>query len=235
MTTDRTDAAAVAEAVTPESGIADPIPEATLARLPIYMRGLLEVAGEGVTTVSSRRLADLSGVNAAKVRKDLSYVGTRGTRGVGYEVDRLIREIGMVLSGEVTPVVIIGVGNLGRALSRYDGFVAGGFPVLALVDADSSMVGRRIAGVIVSHVDDLGKVVAETGCLLGIVATPAHAAQVAVDGLIAAGIRSILNFAPAVVSVPAEVELRKVDLATELQILGYHEHRREAADPQQVA
>ncbi len=207
-------------------GANSPIPEATLARLPVYMRGLVELMEEGVATVSSRRLADLAGVNAAKVRKDLSYLGAHGTRGVGYDVDGLLGEIGQALGGSVTPVVIVGAGNLGKALSRYDGFLAGGFPISALVDADRNLEGRRVAGVPIAHVDDLPEVVAETGCRLGIIATPAHAAQEAVDRLVAAGINSILNFAPAVVSVPDEVRLRKVDLATELQILGYYEHRR---------
>jgi redox-sensing transcriptional repressor len=123
-------------------------------------------------------------------------------------------------------VVIVGVGNLGRALSRYDGFQSGGFLIAGLVDADPSVVGRRIGGVEVSHLDDLDRLVAETGCRVGIVATPAGAAQDVVDRLVAAGVRSILNFAPALVEVEAGVEVRKVDLATELQILRYHEHRR---------
>jgi len=207
-------------------GSSSPIPEATLTRLPVYMRGLVEVAEDGVTTVSSRQLADLAGVNAAKVRKDLSHLGAHGKRGVGYDVNRLLTEISGALGGSVTPVVIVGAGNLGRALSRYDGFMAGGFPVVALIDSDRSLEGRMISGVPVTHVDEMDAVVAATGCQLGIVATPAHAAQEAVDRLVAAGLRSVLNFAPAVVSVPSEVQLRKVDLATELQILGYYEHVR---------
>ena len=125
-----------------------------------------------------------------------------------------------------SPVVIVGVGNLGRALSRYDGFVAGGFPVAGLVDADPAVVGRRVAGNVVRSVEDLGALVAETGCTVGIVATPASAAQAAVDSLVASGVTSILNFAPTVVTVPERVDLRQVDLATELQILGYHQHHR---------
>jgi len=182
--------------------------------------------------VSSVELADLAGVNAANVRKDLSYLHAHGTRGVGYDVDHLITEISLVLGGdEPNPVIIMGVGNLGRALSSYDGFVAGGFPVAGLVDADPEVVGRRIAGKVVRSVDDLGTLVTETGSTVGIVATPAHAAQEAANRLVAAGIRSILNFAPAVVVVPGHVGLRQVDLATELQILGYHQHRRSDDDP----
>ncbi len=210
----------------------EPIPGATVARLPLYLRGLVERSEAGVGTVSSVELADLAGVNAANVRKDLSYLHAHGTRGVGYDVDHLITEISLVLGGdEPSPVIIVGVGNLGRALSSYDGFVAGGFPVAGLVDADPEVVGRQIAGKVVRPVDDLGALVTETGSTVGIVATPAHAAQEATNRLVAAGIRSILNFAPAVVSVPVPVDLRQVDLATELQILGYHQHRRTDADP----
>ena len=204
------------------------VPEATVARLPIYLRGLVELADDGTTTVSSSELAELAGVNAAKVRKDLSYLGSYGTRGVGYDVDFLVQQIGLVLGdGDPTPVLVVGAGNLGRALSRYDGFASGGFPVAAIVDADPLVVGKRIAGVTVRAMDDLPAVVAETGCGVGIIAIPAADAQDVADRLIAAGIRSILNFAPAVLSVPDTVNLRKVDLATELHILGYDEHRRD--------
>ena len=216
-------------------GSSSPIPEATLARLPVYMRGLVEVADEGITTVSSRQLADLAGVNAAKVRKDLSHLGAHGKRGVGYDVDRLLAEIGGALGGSVKPVVIVGAGNLGRALSRYDGFVAGGFPVVAIVDSDRSLEGLKISGVSVTHVDRMDEVVVATGGRLGIVATPAHAAQEVVDRLVAAGLQSILNFAPVVVLVPPEVQLRKVDLATELQILGYYEHVRTSSEASEQA
>ena len=210
----------------------EPIPGATVARLPLYLRGLVDRAEAGVETVSSVELADLAGVNAANVRKDLSYLHAHGTRGVGYDVDHLITEISLVLGGdEPNPVIIMGVGNLGRALSSSDGCVAGGVPVAGLVDADPEVVGRRIAGKVVRSVDDLGTLVTETGSTVGIVATPAHAAQEAANRLVAAGIRSILNFAPAVVVVPGHVGLRQVDLATELQILGYHQHRRSDDDP----
>ena len=211
-------------------GEAGSLPEATVVRLPVYFRGLVELAEDGTTTVSSQQLAELAGVNAAKVRKDLSYLGSYGTRGVGYDVGFLMQQIGRILGGnEPAPVVIVGAGNLGKALSRYDGFGASGFPVVAIVDADPAVVGRKSAGVVVHHVDELPKVVKKAGCLVGIVATPAAAAQEAVDRLVAAGVRSILNFAPVVVTVPEGIGLRKVDLTTELHILGYYEHRRGAS------
>ena len=214
----------------PTGGSAESIPAATVARLPVYLRGLVGLAETGVSTVSSVELAEMAGVNAANVRKDLSYLHAHGTRGVGYQVDHLIGEISLVLGGGVpSPVVIVGIGNLGRALSRYDGFVAGGFPVAGLVDADPTVVGKRIGGRTVRPVAELADVVAESGCTVGIIATPAAAAQEVADHLVAAGILSVLNFAPSVVQVPDHVDLRQVDLATELRILGYHQHRRMAS------
>lgn len=206
------------------------IPEATVARLTIYGRALVGLADDAVRTVSSSELAALAGVNAAKVRKDISHLSSPGTRGVGYDVDRLLRQINLVLGeGLSSPVVIVGVGNLGRALSRYDGFQAAGFPIACLVDANPSMVGERVAGIEVSHIDDLEHLVGETGCVVGIIATPAEAAQEVADRLVVGGVRSILNFAPCLVEGAAGVEVRKVDLATELQILRYYEHRRAEA------
>jgi len=203
------------------------IPEATVARLPIYYRALLETAEAGVGTISSERLATLAGVNAAKVRKDLSYLGSYGTRGVGYEVDHLVHEISRELGlTQDWPVVIVGIGNLGHALANYRGFGARGFRVAALVDADPGKLERKVAGLPVDGLDALAAVVAERDVSIGIIATPASAAQEVADRLVDAGVRSILNFAPAVVSVPDGVSLRKVDLAIELQILSFYQSRQ---------
>jgi len=207
------------------------IPEATVARLPVYLRSLLSLAEEKTSTVSSERLAELAGVNAAKVRKDLSYLGSYGTRGVGYDVEYLLfqvsRELGLT---QDWPVVIVGAGNLGQALANYGGFGQRGFPVVALIDADASKVGGTIHGITVRHLDDLPAVAAEHNVAIGIIATPAAAAQEVADRLLAAGVGSILNFAPAVISVPAEVTLRKVDLAVELQILSFYQQQRGLSD-----
>jgi redox-sensing transcriptional repressor len=203
------------------------IPEATVARLPLYLRSLLEVADDGTPTISSERLAELSGVNAAKVRKDLSYLGSYGTRGVGYDVEYLLfqmsRELGLTSDW---PVVIVGLGNLGHALANYGGFHERGFPIAALVDSSENVVGTQINGVTVRHVDDLPKIAAESGIAIGIIATPAHAAQEVADRLIEAGVTSVLNFAPTILAVPDEVSLRKVDLAVELQILSFYQRRK---------
>jgi redox-sensing transcriptional repressor len=203
------------------------IPEATVARLPLYYRALLETAEREVATISSERLAELAGVNAAKVRKDLSYLGSYGTRGVGYDVEYLLHEISRELGlTRDWPVVIVGIGNLGRALANYRGFGARGFRVVALVDANPELVGQPVGDLAVEAVDDLDRIVAEREIAIGILATPAAVAQEVADGLVAAGVTSILNFAPAVISVPDGVSLRKVDLAIELQILSFHQMRR---------
>jgi redox-sensing transcriptional repressor len=203
------------------------IPDATVARLPVYLRILLELADHDAQNVSSEELADLAGVNAAKVRKDLSHLGTYGTRGVGYEVPYLIyqirRELGLTHDW---PVVIVGAGNLGQALAGYGGFGARGFPVAGIVDIDESKVGTTIGGITVGRPTELGAMVRRHHVAIGVVATPAVAAQEAANLLVAAGVTSILNFAPVVLSVPPAIQVRKVDLAVELQILSYHEQRR---------
>ena len=203
------------------------IPDATVSRLPVYLRILGEQRDLGIDSISSDRLAELGGVNAAKVRKDLSYLGSYGTRGVGYEVEYLIfqiqRELGLTHDW---PVVIVGAGNLGQALAGYGGFGERGFPVAAIVDVDAAKVGTVLGGVRVCQVDDLPQIVHSKRINIGVVATPAGAAQDAADRVVAAGVTSILNFAPVVLTVPAGIEVRKVDLAVELQILSYYEQRR---------
>jgi redox-sensing transcriptional repressor len=199
-----------------------------VARLPLYYRALLEVSEQSVGTVSSEQLAGLAGVNAAKVRKDLSYLGSYGTRGVGYDVDYLMREITQELGlTQDWPVLIVGLGNLGRALANYRGFGARGFRIVALVDADPEKIGECIGEMAIETLDDLPAIVADRQVAIGVIATPAHAAQSVTDRLVAAGVRSILNFAPAVVAVPEDVSIRKVDLATELQILAFYQQHRE--------
>lgn len=205
------------------------IPEATVARLPVYHRCLLQLQGEGRTTVSSEQLADLAGVNAAKVRKDLSYFGTYGTRGVGYEVDQLLvevrRELGLTHDW---PCVIVGAGNLGSALAKFAGFTDRGFSVDAVVDVDPAKVGQPVGDLVVHHEDELPELVERHEIVIGIITTPPEAAQDAADRLVDAGIRSILNFAPTVLDVAPHVLVREVDVAVELQILAFHEERRAA-------
>jgi redox-sensing transcriptional repressor len=206
------------------------IPEAAVARLPLYLRALGGLAEAGETTVSSEELAAASGVNSAKVRKDLSYLGSYGTRGVGYDVQQLVhliaRELGLT---QDWPVLIVGIGNLGHALAGYGGFASRGFRVAGLVDADPARVGEEVGGVAVSHLDQLESIVRAEQVSIGVIATPAAAAQSVCDRLVAAGVTSVLNFAPCVLAVPPQVGVRKVDLSIELQILAFHEQRRNVA------
>ena len=200
------------------------IPDATIARLPVYLRCLAMRAGTGMC--SSEDLAKTAGVNAAQVRKDLSFVDARGVRGVGYEVDALRLEIRRALGlTHEFPVVIVGAGNLGRALANYGGFAEWGFSVAAILDVDARKIGGRIGDLRIDSMGDLEDIVSGRNIEIGIIATPAGHAQHAAERLAAAGIRSILNFAPTVLSIET-AEVRRVDLSTELQILAYHLQER---------
>lgn len=203
------------------------IPEAAVIRLPLYLRILNDLTADNCTQISSDQLAVLAGQNAAKVRKDLSYLGSYGTRGVGYDVAYLLyqiqRELGLNKSW---PIVIVGAGNLGQALGNYGGLSERGFVVAAVVDSDSAKVGSVVGGVRVSHVDDLPLIVQSKGVSIGIIAVPAQHAQSAADLLVRAGIGSILNFAPVMLNLPSDIHVRKVDMALELQILSYYEQVR---------
>jgi redox-sensing transcriptional repressor len=207
------------------------IPEATVARLPVYLRALNALLDTGQATCSSEELAAAAGVNSAKLRKDLSHLGSYGTRGVGYDVEylryQISREIGLT---QDWAVVIVGIGNLGHALANYSGFSSRGFRTVALLDADASRQGEVVAGLEVRAFDELEAIVREHGVAIGVIATPASAAQAVCDKMVAAGIRSILNFAPRILAVPPGVDVRKVDLSSELQILAYHEQRKAGVD-----
>ncbi|GLY95455.1 redox-sensing transcriptional repressor Rex [Actinoplanes sp. NBRC 103695] len=202
------------------------LPEATIARLPEYLRALHNLE-DGAETISSEGLAAAAGVNSAKLRKDLSHLGSYGTRGVGYDVALLTAQIEYILGlDQRRAVCLVGVGNLGHALAGYDGFAGRGFRIVALFDAAPGRVGEVINGLLVRHIDELPQVAAEESIAIGVIATPASAAQAVADDLVSAGVTSILNFAPCVLSVPSGVDVRKVDLAIELQILSFHEHRK---------
>jgi redox-sensing transcriptional repressor len=203
------------------------VPEATVARLPIYLRALTALCEREVSTASSEDLAGAAGVNSAKLRKDLSYLGTYGTRGVGYDVNylryQIAREIGLTQDWSV---VIVGIGNLGHALANYSGFVSRGFRIAALLDSDPERVGEKVGDLEICPLERLDELVRTGAVSIGVIATPAAAAQDVCDRLVAAGVSSILNFAPTVLAVPDGVDVRKVDLSIELQILAYHEQRK---------
>ena len=202
------------------------IPEATVARLPLYLRCLAIEGKRGVTTVSSERLAELAGVNAAKVRKDLSHLGSYGTRGVGYDVEFLVfqvrRELGLT---QDWPVAIAGAGNLGQALAGFAGFRARGFCLEAIFDVDPAKLGRLTEGIEVLPIGDLPAVARDRRVAIGIICTPPEVAQEVADAFVAAGVTSLLSFAPTVLAVPPPVAVRMVALSMELQILSFHSQR----------
>jgi len=211
------------------------VPDATVARLATYLRVLGGLGDGSTSTVSSEELAIAAGVNSAKLRKDLSFLGSYGIRGVGYDVTTLTEQIARTLGLTVhRSVALIGVGNLGQALAGYAGFATRGFRIAALVDADPARIGTEIRGLIVQDIADLDRIVDEQQIAIAVLATPAAVAQEVCDRVVAAGVTSVLNFAPVVLTVPAHVDLRKVDLAAELQILSFHENRKAAAVPSEA-
>ena len=215
----------------------DEVPTATVERLPVYLHVLDRLRSSGIATVSSAELAERSGVTSAKLRKDLSHLGSFGTRGVGYDVDFLYRSIADWLGvHEPLGVVIVGLGNLGHALATYRGFAGGGFRVVGLIDVDPAVVGRSVAcgdeSITVRPLADLRD--AASGAQIGVIATPGSAAQDACDRLVAAGVTHILSFAPRFLAVPPGVEVRAIDVGVELQILAFRQ-RQAAHEPGAVS
>lgn len=200
------------------------IPSTTVTRLPIYLRCLSELSRRGVHIISSHELAELAGTSAAQLRKDLSYFGEFGTRGVGYDVDHLSHHLYKFLGlTRERKVVIVGLGKLGSALLRYRGFKEKGFLVVAVFDRDPKKVGKERDGLVVHDVSSLPEEVKRLGGVdIGIITTPSSAAQEVADELVSAGIKAILNFAPISLDTPSDVFLREVDLSVELQILSFY-------------
>lgn len=214
------------------SGPVRGVPQASIERLPGYLQVLGDLAARGVTGTSSAELAEMAGVSPAQLRKDLSHLGSHGTRGVGYDVAHLRERVRAALGGaQELAVAIVGVGNLGHALANYSGFAARGFAVAALLDSMPEVVGTVVAGVVVEDVARLADVLAERGVAIVVIAVPGENAQDVCDAVVAAGVREILNFAPRALQVPPGVELRSVDLGSELQILAFHSHTHPTPTP----
>ena len=197
----------------------DHVSDSTVRRLSSYLRVLDELEEEGEGMVSSHRLADRSGVTPAQVRKDLSYFGSFGRRGLGYSVRHLRTEIRGILGlTRRWRVVLVGAGNIGTALFAYKEFSKQGFDIVAVFDADAERVGRTLGGLVVRPVAQLS---ARDGFEIGVIATPVRAAQEVADALVAAGVSGILNFAPRKLRVPESVALRTVDMTMEFESLSY--------------
>lgn len=199
------------------------IPEATIIRLSVYSRYMTDVDRKGIITISSGEIADGVGVSPAQVRKDLAYFGEFGTRGVGYNVKDLRHHILKILGLSYDwSCTLVGLGNLGLALCSYKGFKERGFMITSIFDNDPSKIGTMVDNVEVMPNDKLEDVVQQNHTQIGIVATPAVYAQEIVDRLVKSGVKAILNFAPVVLNVPPEIELRNVDLAVNLEVLTFN-------------
>ncbi len=199
------------------------IPPTTVQRLPLYLRCLVQASAMHMPVVNSVQIAEMAGTNAAQVRKDFSYLGEFGTRGIGYEVDSLIthlsKELGLT---EHRRVAIIGFGRLGSALQSYPGFDERGMKVVAVIDADPAKIGTVSDGITVESADDLEEIVKRERVEIAIVTVPGKYAQGVADRLVASGVRAIMNFAPVQLVVPEGVEVRQADVAGELQVLSFH-------------
>jgi len=199
------------------------IPEMTIRRLSVYTRCLLQLEEDGVKTVSSQELADRFNLNSAQVRKDLAYFGEFGVRGIGYYVSGLKAELQRILGlDREWPVALIGFGNLGSALFHYRGFARQGFRIAAIFDEDPTKAAPEAEGPPIFANRDLSREVKARGIQIAIVAVPMEAAQAVADQLVAAGIKAILNFAPARIKVPRDVRLKNVDLSIELETLSFY-------------
>lgn len=205
------------------------LPQTTIARLPVYLRSLVLLANKGEQIVSSEGLAQIAGTNAAQLRKDLSYLGEFGTRGVGYEVDQLVNEVSKWLGLlRDRTVIIVGLGRLGGALVGYQGFSQKGFKVVGAFDRDPAIIGNKVDGLLVHNINEINDFAHNLpgGVDIGIIATQAPSAQGVANRMVDAGVRAVINFAPITIDVPEGVVLRQVDLSVELQILSYYLQKR---------
>jgi redox-sensing transcriptional repressor len=204
------------------------IPEGVIERLPLYLNVLIQLRQEGQATVSSARLGELTSVNPAQIRRDLTHFGSFGKRGVGYDVGTLVERIQRILgSDHIHRLALVGAGNLGSAIASYDGLRQHGFHVTAVFDNDPAKIGTRLGDIVVRPSSELKRVVREQGIKIGVVAVPPSAAQEVTDLLADAGVRIILNYTPVIVRVPEGVTLHNTDPVHELLHTLYYLSRRE--------
>ena len=201
------------------------IPPATVKRLPLYLQ-CLEQIDNATGGISSKKIAEIAKVNDAQVRRDLSYLGTLGTRGVGYDVSKLRNQIELELGlVDGWTAIIVGIGNLGSALAHYGGFKERGFKIVGLFDTDPKKIGKQLAGLTVKPLHEMKEICAKYNVAIGIIATPEKVAESIAGDLEVCGIKSILNFAPVLLKNKPGMQIRSVDLSQELQILSYYLER----------
>jgi redox-sensing transcriptional repressor len=206
------------------------IPAGVIERLPVYLTVLIQLRRSGKSTISSGRLGELTDVNPAQIRRDLTHFGSFGRRGIGYDIGTLIDRIQKILGTDHTHrLALVGAGNLGSAIAGYDGLRKHGFLVSAIFDVDPKKVGTRIGDVLVRHLDELPRVVADQSIQIGVIAVPPESAQVVADRMAGAGIRVILNYTPSIVDVPAGVTLHNTDPVLELLHTLYYMSRPDVA------
>ncbi|MEI7645252.1 MAG: redox-sensing transcriptional repressor Rex [Chloroflexales bacterium] len=198
-------------------------PDVVIRRLPLYARSLRYLLDEGINSVSSQELGERINVTAAQIRKDLSYFGEFGKQGIGYDVEKLFNHIERILGlTQSWPVVLVGVGHLGQAIARYDGFHSQGLQIVGLFDTDPLKIGQKVADVEICAYAHMPQVIHDTNARLAIVAVPASDAQPVADILIDAGIRAILCYAPIILQTPDDVWVRYIDPVAVLHSMTYY-------------
>lgn len=199
------------------------IPQPTIERLSTYLQCVRGLQADGILMASSSEIAARTGINAAQLRKDLSYFGEFGTPGLGYDVEALGTHLARIMGlDNAHDVLLVGAGNLGTALSSYVGWAGRGFRIVAVFDVDANKIGGQLAGCRIQAIEDLVKVNAKLKADMGVVAVPRQSAQAVVDKLVAAGVRAILNFAPTGILVRPGIAVRNVDLTSQLEVLSYY-------------
>lgn len=208
--------------------VTERIPEGVIERLPAYLNVLIQLRDDGVYTVSSARLGELTSVNPAQIRRDLTHFGSFGKRGVGYDIATLVERIQRILGADhVHRLALVGAGNLGSAIAGYHGLRQHGFMVTAIFDADPAKIGQRIGDIVVQPVSELQSTLRDQDIRIAVIAVPPEGAQQVADQLAEAGVRIILNYTPVIVRVPADVTLHNTDPVHELLHTLYYLSRRE--------
>lgn len=201
----------------------DLVPDIVISRLPWYLQTLNQMAKEGLHTISSKKLAEALGITAAQIRKDLSFFGGFGKQGTGYSIYYLIEQLQNILNlDRIWQVAVVGAGDLGRALTHYQGFARQGIEIVMLFDIDPNVVGTKVGSVMIRHVDSLEMEIKQTGVKIAILTVPAEAAQDMADRLVNAGIQAILNYAPVTLRLPESVHVQSIDPVLHMQQMMYY-------------